>query len=153
MRKASVLLAVMACAAFGRSEMPVTPSVSLQVTTPQRFNASLGLSFTEMASIWGPKAGLLVRLEPGLGAGKAHVGGRFAFAMAFIDLFYTDLTASVMHTWGRTWGGLEKDQTYLGGEVRFGANLLLGTVGIYRHVHGSDEDHDWVFSLGAGLGI
>lgn len=153
MRRAIVVLSAIAFAAFGRGAAPLTPTASLQVTTPQRLNASIGIATIEMATIWGPKAGMLVRLEPGLGAGKAHIGGRFAFAIAFIDLFYTDLTASVMHTWGRTWGGLEKDQTYLGGEVRFGASLLLGTFGVYKHVHGSDEDHDWVISLGAGLGI
>lgn len=153
MRSAPLLLLVLVSAASALHGMPFTPTVSLQVTSPQRYNASIGVATIEMGTIWGPKAGLLARLEPGLGAGKAHLGTRFAFAMAFIDLFYTDLTASVMHTWGDTWGNLPKDQTYLGGEVRFGANLLLGTAGIYRHIHGSDEDHDWVLSLGVGLGI
>ncbi len=148
-----LVLALAVSGASASSALPFTPTVSLQVTSPQRFNASIGISSVDMGSLWGPKAGFLARLEPGLGAGKAHLGGRFAFAMAFIDIFYTDLTASVMHTWGDTWGHLERDQTYLGGEVRFGANLLMGTAGIYRHVNGSDDDHDWVVSLGAGLGI
>ena len=143
---------LVACSAAAQS-VPFTPTASLQVTSPQRFNASIGLSTIDMATLWGPKAGFLARIEPGLGAGKAHLGARFAFAMAFVDIFYTDLTAAVMHTWGDTWGDLERDQTYLGGEVRFGANLMLGTAGIYKHVHGSDEDHDWVVSFGIGLGI
>lgn len=153
MKYSFVLLYLAVSGASARPALPFSPTVSLQVTTPQRFNASIGIASIEMGSLWGPKAGFLARLEPGLGAGKAHLGGRFAFAMAFIDVFYTDLTASVMHTWGDTWGNLERDQTYVGGEVRFGANLLLGTAGIYKHVHGSDEDHNWVASFGVGLGI
>lgn len=152
MRYLPVLVVLAAFAATARPLLPFTPTVSLQVTTPQRYNASVGISTTTLGG-WGPKAGFLARLEPGLGAGKAHLGARFAFSLAFIDLFYTDLTAAVMHTWGDTWGNLPKDQTYLGGEVRFGANLLLGTAGVYRHVDGSDSEHDWVVSLGVGLGI
>jgi hypothetical protein len=151
MRLYPILLLLSAFAATARVPL-FTPTASLQITSPQRYNASIGVSTTRLG-IWGPKTGFLARLEPGLGGGKAHIGSRFAFSLGFIDLFYTDLTASLMHTWGRTWGGLEKDQTYLGGEVRFGANLLLGTFGVYKHVHGSDEDHDWVVSLGLGLGL
>jgi len=153
MRSAPLLLLVLVSAASARTGLPFTPTVGLQVTSPQRFNASIGLASIEMGSLWGPEAGILARLEPGLCAGKAHLGTRFAFAMAFIDIFYTDLTAAVMHTWGDTWGSLPRDQTYIGGEARFGANLLMGTAGVYRHVSGSDEDHDWVVSLGVGLGI
>lgn len=152
MRLLPVVMILSVLPAAARPLLPFTPTVSLQVTSPQRYNASFGISTTRLGA-WGPKAGFLARLEPGLGGGKAHIGSRFAFSLAFIDLFYTDLTASVMHTWGDTWGNLPKDQTYLGGEVRFGANLLLGTAGVYRHVGGSDEEHDWVVSLGVGLGI
>lgn len=148
-----LLLAVIATAAAARTGLPFTPTASLQVTTPQRFSASLGIAFVEMGTLWGPKAGPLVRIEPGLGAGKLHLGGRMALSMAWMDIFYADLTAALMNTWGDTWGGLEKHQTYLGGELRCGTGLLMGTLGVYRHVRGSDEDHPWVVSLGAGLGI
>lgn len=145
-------LAVLASSSPG-GELPFSPSVSLQLTTPQKGSLSLGIAGVDYGSIWGPQAGFLVRLEPGLGGGKAHVGARFVFHMAFVQLIYADIAAAALRTWGDPWMGLPDGQTYLGAETRVGAGLLLGTLGVFHHVAGSDDGHDWILSAGVGLGI
>jgi hypothetical protein len=153
MRTALPLLTLLFSAGLARP-LPFTPTVSLQVTTPQIVNASFGIATMKSSSIWGaPRTGLVFRVEPGLGGGKLHAGGRFAFSMFFTDIFYTELTAAVMRTWGKTWGHLERNQTYAGAELRMRVHLVTGTMGCYRHVYGSDENHNWVLSAGIGLGL
>jgi len=152
----SVILAALAAltvSAASGGELPFGPTVTLQITTPQKASLSFGLTGVEWGRLWGPEAGFLVRLEPGLAGGKAHLGARFAFSMALVPVWYIDLAGAVLYTWGDPWMGLRKDQTYLGAETRVGAGLVFATAGVYRHVAGSDDDPGWILSAGAGLGI
>lgn len=130
-----------------------SPTASIQITSPQRASVSVGITSIGFGTLWGPESGMLVRIEPGLGGGKLHVGSRFGFSMAFIPIMHADLTAAVLHTWGDPWAELESGQTYIGLELRTGTYLFLATAGVYRHALGADGDHDWIISAGAGLGI
>ncbi|MCK5065314.1 MAG: hypothetical protein KAQ97_08525 [Candidatus Fermentibacteraceae bacterium] len=129
------------------------PTIGAKITTPQKISISLGISGTSWGRLFGPDSGFLIRLEPGLSGGKFHIGTRHTFNMALIPVCSMDICASVMYTWNNPWIGLKNDQTYIGGELQFGAHLLIVSAGLYRHVAGGDEDHDWVFSAGAGLGF
>jgi hypothetical protein len=151
--KLFVILSVLAVLPASAGPLGISPTASLQITTPQKASLSLGLSGVEWGSLWGPDAGFLVRLEPGLAGGKVHLGSRFAFSIALVPLMYVDLAGAVLYTWGDPWMGLRKDQTYLGAETRIGAGLVFATAGVYRHVAGSDDDPGWILSAGAGLGI
>lgn len=130
-----------------------SPTIGVKLTTPQKMSLSIGFSGTSWGGLFGPDSGFLIRLEPGLSGGKLHLGTRHTFSMVLIPVFSMDICASVMYTWNNPWTGLENDQTYIGGELQVGAYLLMVSTGLYRHVAGGDEDHDWVFSAGAGLGF
>ncbi len=130
-----------------------SPTIGIKLTTPQKMSLSLGISGTSWGGLFGSDSGILIRLEPGLSGGKLHLGTRHTFNMVLIPVLSMDICGSVMYTWNNPWTGLENDQTYVGGELQFGAHLLLVSAGLFRHVAGGDEDHSWVFSTGAGLGF
>jgi hypothetical protein len=62
--------------------LSLSPTVSVQVTTPQRYSLSLGVSGTDWGSAFGSESGFLVRVEPGLSGGKLHAGRRSVFSLA-----------------------------------------------------------------------
>jgi hypothetical protein len=130
-----------------------SPSVGVQVTVPQKLSVSLGVSNIPWGILWGDRGGLLIRLEPGISGGKLHLGLRDVFSMALLPIFSADLCASVLYTWNDPWSGLDNDQTYLGAETRISMIPIIASAGVYRHVAGGDTEHDWVFSMGAGLGF
>ncbi len=130
-----------------------SPTIGVKLTTPQKMCLSLGISGTSWGGLFGPDSGILIRLEPGLSGGKLHLGTRHTFSMALIPVLSMDICASVMYTWNNPWTGLQNDQTYVGGELQFGAHLLVVSAGLYRHFAGGDEGHTWAFSTGAGLGF
>lgn len=127
------------------------PTGSVQVSTPQRMNLSLGYCFSG-ASMLGPSSGLLVRVEPGISGGKFHLGLRSLFGMLSIPVASVDVTGSLMRTWNDPWGGVEGGQTYAGGEVRLGLRVLVFTAGYYEHLAGDGDDRG-IWSLGAGIGL
>ncbi|OPL18415.1 MAG: hypothetical protein AVO35_06110 [Candidatus Aegiribacteria sp. MLS_C] len=118
----------------------------------------MGMAGIPWGRIWSDDGGLLVRLEPGLSGGKLHVGFRSAFSILFFPAVASDicgsvLYGSVLYTWNDPWGGLENDQTYLGTEFRATAVPLVLSFGLYGHVAGNDDEHDWLFSAGGGIGF
>lgn len=129
------------------------PTIGAKITTPQKLSLSIGFSGASWVRLFGPESGFLIRLEPGLSGAKFHLGTRHTFNLMLIPVSSMDICASVMYTWNNPWGGLRNYQTYIGGELQFGVHLLIVSSGLYRHVAGDDEDHDWVFSAGAGLGF
>jgi hypothetical protein len=130
-----------------------SPSLAVKVTSPQKLSVSIGISSISWGSVWGGGSGVVFRVEPGLAGGKIHLGIRSAFSMLFIPVMSVDVSGSLMHTWNDPWYGLENDQTYAGVELRSGAHLLVVSAGVYRHIAGTDAEHDWVFSGGAGVGF
>ncbi len=127
--------------------------MGVQVTTPQKLSVSLGFTSIPWGILWGGRGGFLLRLQPGISGGKIQAGIRDSFSMVFFPVASVDICASILYTWNDPWLGLENDQTYLGPEVRVGMLPVILSAGIYRHVAGWDEAHDWVLSMGAGLGF
>lgn len=130
-----------------------SPTAAAQVTLPQKLSISVGVTGIPWGLLWSSDGGMLLRLEPGLCGGKLHLGYRSSLSMAFIPVASADICASVMYTWNDPWGGLANDQTYLGTEFRASTVPVVLSFGIYRHIAGGDEEHDWVFSAGGGIGF
>jgi hypothetical protein len=118
--------------------------------TPIKVSGAFGLSFARFTSRSAYR-GFFFHVEPGWGGGKLNVGYRFGEAR-FMPIWNVGLTTSLMQTWGDPLQGVEPDQTYIGLELS-GAFAMLGlNGGVFMHVAGDDEDHDWIYSLGVGIG-
>ncbi|MCD4707119.1 MAG: hypothetical protein K8S62_05215 [Candidatus Sabulitectum sp.] len=143
------ILSATACAGL----LSWSPTVSVQVTTPQRYSLSLGISGVDWGSAFGSESGFLIRVEPGVSGGKLHAGTRNAFSLALIPILSVDVTGALMYTWNDPWNGLQDDQTYAGMELRFGALPVVVSAGYYKHIAGSDTEHNWIGYLGAGIGF
>jgi len=129
-----------------------SPTGSLQVTTPQRYSLSLGYSSADWG-LFGSSGGYVIRIEPGLSGGKVHLGLRGIFNLSLLPVMSAEITGSLLQTWNDPWGGIPGGQTFAGGELRLGLRLITATAGLYRHAAGDDTDHDWITSLGVGLGL
>ncbi|MBD3278785.1 MAG: hypothetical protein GF388_10840 [Candidatus Aegiribacteria sp.] len=130
-----------------------SPTVSLQVTTPQKLSVSLGLSSVSWMNLMGKETGAVFRVEPGLSGGKVHLGVRNMFLFSFVPIVSGEMTASLMYTWNDPWYGLPNGQTYLGAEYRGAIHLVVFTAGIYSHVAGDDDSKNWTGSFGMGIGF
>lgn len=144
MQTSLTVLALTVCTLSGMS-----PTGSLQITTPQRWSISLGVCFDDGFGAFGPSSGMVARLEPGISGGKLHLGVRSIFSLAFLPVTSMDITGAVLRTWNDPWGEVEGGETYLGGEYRFSAGMVLATAGYYRKTDGEK----WITSLGAGIGL
>lgn len=129
----------------------LSPTGSVQVTTPQRLSLSLGVCGTDFFGTFGGSSGILFRMEPGISGGKLHLGMRSMFSLMFLPVVSADMTAALLQTWNDPWG-VTGGQTYAGGEFRLGLRYLVFTAGGYRHVAGDREDK-WLYSFGAGVGL
>jgi len=70
-----------------------------------------------------------------------------------MPLYNIGLAVSVMQTWSSPLQDVESDQTYLGLEL-VGAFSVVGlNGGVFKHIAGDDEDSNWIYSLGIGVGI
>ena len=130
-----------------------SPSASIQVTTPQRYSFSIGISGVNLGSLFGSDSGILLRLEPGLSGVKLHLGKRGVFSFLMLPMASVETTVAIMHTWNDPWNGIQEDQTYAGLEARYTIMPILITAGYYRHLAGVDTEHDWIGSFGAGIGL
>jgi hypothetical protein len=110
------------------------------------------LSTPQIASVsitYRPKTLWFLQVEPGVGGGKAALGlgGSWSYH------FGMGVKCSLLHTWGKTLGGVETGQTYAGGEgvlMISGVNL---TFGLYSHIDGDAPDKDMLVSVGVGVGF
>lgn len=127
------------------------PCAMTRYSTPLKLGFVLGISRNHLYGrdqFHGP----FFQLEPGFGGGKINLGYR-AGAYRFIPLFNLGLSASLMHTWGNPLGDIEPDQTYAGLELS-GAVYVIGlNSGVFRHIAGDDNQHDWIVTIGAGAGF
>lgn len=96
--------------------------------------------------------GPFLQLEPGFGGGKINLGYRFG-EMRFMPLYSLGLSASVLRTWGNPLGDVEPGQTYVGPELSVSLFVLGLNAGVFRHVGGDDDGHDWITTLGVGAGF
>jgi len=142
------------CAGSARAYGPgISPTAGVQITVPQKLSVSAGISTIPFGNVYGSGAGMVFRLQPGLAGGKVQAGLRSAFSFFFLQVVSLDITGSLLYTWGDPWGDLQPDQTYLGGELRACTIPLVFSTGVYRHVAGGGDRHEWLVSAGAGIGF
>lgn len=78
-------------------------------------------------------------------------GGKLQFGVGV--MYWTGVAAklSLLRTWGDPME-VETRQTYLGAECQLNFFLLNGTIGLYRKIHGDDED-DTLVTWSTGIGF
>lgn len=114
--------------------------LGIRVSTPQIASISITYRPTDL---W------FVQAEPGVGGGKfaLGLGGSWDYH------FGLGLKSSLLYTWGKTWGNVDTEQLYAGGE---GVLMISGfnlTFGLYTHLDGDSPDKDMLVSVGAGFGF
>lgn len=127
------------------------PCAMTRYSTPIKVSGVLGVSFNRMTGYRSYRA-FFVQAEPGFGGGKLNLGYRVG-ATAFMPIWNLGLSTSLLQTWGNPLGDVEPDQTYLGLELSGAFSMLGLNVGVFRHMAGEDEDHEWIYTLGVGAGI
>lgn len=117
-----------------------------------RFSCALGVTVNSIMSSGDLFHGPFFHIEPGLAGGKVNLGYRTGRVM-FVPVLHGGMSLSLLRTWGEPLSGVESGQTYLGAELSGGFMVVVVNGGLYRHVGGEDSTHDWIVSLGAGLGF
>jgi hypothetical protein len=143
--------AVPYCPSGTPGETRILPCGMTRYSTPLKLSGALGLSFNRVTG-YDTYRGFFFLLEPGVGGGKINAGYRFG-AAHIVPIWNAGLSASVMRTWGNPLGDVEPGQTYLGAELTCALFMLGLNGGIYGHVAGDDEEHDWIYTLGVGGGF
>ncbi|MBN2587786.1 MAG: hypothetical protein JXA64_01095 [Candidatus Fermentibacteraceae bacterium] len=127
------------------------PCAMTRYSDPIKISGVLGVSFNRMTGYRSYRA-FFVQVEPGIGGGKLNLGYRLG-EIQFLPIWNLGLSASALQTWGNPLGDVEPEQTYLGLELS-GAFAVLGlNFGIFKHAAGDDDDHDWIYTMGVGVGI
>lgn len=158
MKRMSVLLLMLSVVAFAMPENGFTPRTSqlfpsaiVRYSTPIKVSGVLGLVFMQLHG-HNSYSGFFAQIEPGIAGGKINVGYRYG-EHHFMPLYNIGLAVSVMQTWSSPLQDVESDQTYMGLEL-VGAFSVVGlNGGVFKHVAGDDEESDWIYSLGIGVGI
>jgi hypothetical protein len=96
--------------------------------------------------------GFLIQAQPGLGGVAFNVG----WAPVALPAWGTQavglaIKARVLRTWGDPWGGLEPEQSYVGGEVGV-AWIVKISVGVLTRVSG-DAGSKTIVTWGVGVGL
>lgn len=138
-------------AADGRGA--IFPTASINFCTPQKASLAIGLTNTGWFDYFGVDSGWFFTLEPGLSGGSVNAGFRTGMNLFLLPMFRFDGMVSLMHTWNNPWGGLEDDQTYLGIRAATWVPLVNVSLGLFRHVGGGDDDHNWLVTAGVGVGL
>lgn len=131
----------------------VLPALGIQVGTPQKASAALGIVFGEDFVREGHdhSRNIAIFAEPGLGAGRASVAyvshGYGNFGSGF------GLAATALRTWKEPWQ-LDANQTYVGGEVLLWPILFVGPrVGLLRNVSTVETSRHWFWTFSFGIGL
>ena len=140
MKKLVIFLAILACSLPAMAGKQGTVAVGVKVTTPQIVSASLSFY---------PYHAWLVQVEPGLGGGKLNVGlgGNYRYTIG------AAIKMSILQTWLHPMGGLDKNQTYVGGEFEWMFKAVNFSIGMYGHTAGTNPTRDVIFSAGLGIGF
>jgi hypothetical protein len=136
-----------------RTNFQFLPALGVQVGTPQKVSAALGVVFGEEFSRGGHDHSRNIALfaEPGLGAGRASIAyvdhGYGSFGSGFA------VAGTVMRTWRQPWQ-LDANQTYVGGELLLWPIVFVGPrVGLFRNVSSVETSHHWFWSFSFGIGL
>jgi hypothetical protein len=129
----------------------VSPMFGFAAGQPLGFSASAGLIVGSVPtrrvkcafSYWSD--GVFLQAEPGIGGGKLSLG-----AATSNGLFGVAAKASLVRTWGKTWG-TEPNVTYAGGELELAMFGKLSAGWLWR-VDGSTGKAS-MFTWGVGLGF
>lgn len=133
------------------NHLQLFPCCMTRYSTPIKVSGVFGLSFNRITGediYHGP----FVQLEPGWGGGKVSAGYRVGM-YRFLPIWNAGLSASVLQTWGDPLQEVEPGQTYIGAEASCAFSVLGMSGGVFRHVSGDDKEHEWIYSLGVGVGL
>lgn len=158
MKFISALLLILSVIAFAVPEngfeprrTQLFPSVLVRYSTPIKVSGVFGVVFMKLKSST-CYSGFFTQIEPGIAGGKLNVGYRFG-KHQFLPIYNIGLAVSVMQTWGNPLQDVESDQTYVGLELVVAFSMVGLNGGVFKHIAGDDEDSDWIYSLGIGIGI
>jgi len=131
----------------------VLPALGIQVGSPQKVSAALGIVAGEDFVRDGRDHSRNIALfaEPGLGGGRASLAyvshGYGSFGSGF------GVAATVLRTWKEPWQ-LDANQTYVGGEVLLWPILFVGPrIGLLRNVSSVETSRHWFWSFSFGIGL
>ncbi len=158
MKCMSFLLLILSVIAFAVPEngfkprsTQLFPSVLVRYSTPIKVSGVFGIVFMQLHG-HNCYSGFFTQIEPGIAGGKLSAGYRYG-EHHFLPLYNIGLAVSVMQTWGNPLADVDGGQTYVGLEI-VGAFSMVGlNGGVFKHLAGDDEDSDWIYSLGIGIGI
>jgi hypothetical protein len=131
----------------------VEPALGVEVGSPLKLSANLGIRIGTVkkdGSDYG--RGFLIQAQPGLGGIALNVG----WAPVALPAWGTQavglaIKARVLRTWGDPWGGLEPEQSYVGGEIGV-AWIVKISVGVLTRVsEGSGKKTIVTWGIGVGL--
>jgi hypothetical protein len=158
MKHLAVLLLVIASITYAVPEGGCSPSGTqlfpcsmVRYSTPIKVSAALGVVFMKFCG-YNEYTGFFVQAEPGFAGGKLNLGYRYG-GHRFIPLFNIGLSASLMQTWDNPLNDVEGGQTYVGLELSGALSFFGVNFGVFRHVAGDDDEHQWIYTLGVGGGI
>jgi hypothetical protein len=133
------------------------PMFSVRVSNPQILSMSFGYVIGKMDFdflAW-ERSGVFLEADIGLGGIKGSVGAISQAGLGFL-LIGSDIKASVLRTWVLS-GSVAPGQTYVGGEVDLYAFIAKFSFGVFHRISDpgplSQEESDWLLSLGVGLGF
>ncbi len=140
MKKSIFLLALFVISSASFAGKQGTVAMGAKLTTPQI--AAVSFSFY-------PYHAWLVQVEPGIGGGKLNVGlgGNYEYTIG------AALKMSLLQTWLLPMGGVDKNQTYIGGEFEWMFKGVNFNIGLYGHMAGTNPSRDMIFSAGIGIGF
>ena len=158
MKCISILLLILSVIAFAVPEngfeprsTQLFPSVLVRYSTPIKVSGVFGVVFMKLHGN-NTYSGFFTQIEPGIAGGKLSAGYRYG-EHHFLPLYNIGLAVSVMQTWSNPLADVDGGQTYVGLEI-VGAFSMVGlNGGVFKHLAGDDEDSNWIYSLGIGIGI
>ncbi len=130
---------------------PVYPSMIIRFSTPIKLSAALGFAIIQDGHT-SLHNDIFFRVEPGFSGGKLTVGRRIGNINSS-PFWLVGLSGSIMQTWGNPLQGVEPEQTYVGIELSGCSFWITVNGGVYRHIIGDDGGNDWIYCLGAGVGL
>ena len=136
---------------FEPSGTQLFPCAMVRYSTPIKVSGVFGITFMQLHGNHS-YSGFFTQIEPGIAGGKLNVGYRYG-KHQFLPLFNIGLAASLMQTWSNPLQDVEGGQTYIGLELSGAFSMLGLNSGLFRHIAGDNENSEWIFSLGIGVGI
>ncbi len=120
-------------------------------STPIKVSGVLGIVFMQLHGN-NTYSGFFAQIEPGIAGGKINAGYRYG-EHHFLPVYNIGLAVSLMQTWSNPLQDVEGGQTYIGLELSGAFSVIGLNGGVFKHIAGDDEESNWIYSLGIGVGI